>query len=68
MKNNHISKEEIVMNKFLEWTKKPITWGAYLKLSGVCGVLGALLYTISYVLIFRRDIVKKVRNIWKEIC
>lgn len=25
-----------------KWTEKPITWGSYLKLCGICGVIGAL--------------------------
>ena len=40
------------MKKFMEWTKKPITWGSCFKIAGICTAISVLITGITYVVIF----------------
>ena len=40
------------MNK-QKWTEKPVTWGGYLKLSGIVTVIGAI-FSAVYIIAFHR--------------
>ncbi len=43
------------MKRFTEWMNKPITWGGYFKLTGICAVAGAIFSVISCVMVCEPD-------------
>ena len=43
------------MKKFKNWTKKPITWGGYLKLCGVSTAVAVLMCTPVYVSMYKAN-------------
>ena len=44
------------MKNFMEWTKKPITWGGYLKFAGVMALISALISGVTYVVYFWEEV------------
>ncbi|MDD3204213.1 MAG: hypothetical protein PHS74_00540 [Lachnospiraceae bacterium] len=40
------------MKKILGWTKKPVTWGGYLKLCGISAIISMVITAGCYVYIF----------------
>lgn len=41
------------MKKFKNWTKKPITWGGYLKLCGVSTLISVVMMTPFWVSVIK---------------
>ena len=61
------------MKKFMEWTKKPITWGGYFKFAGIMTLIGVLITGATYVVIFWDNILEfcddkldKIKNLRKR--
>lgn len=61
------------MKNFMEWTKKPITWGGYLKFAGVMALISALISGVTYVVYFWEEVTTfftnkfdKVKNLIKR--
>lgn len=39
------------MNRHTNWMDKPVTWGAYFKLAGICTIIGSTIAGIGYILL-----------------
>lgn len=39
------------MNRHANWMDKPVTWGTYLKLTGICALIGTAISVISSVML-----------------
>ena len=46
----------MMLTRFKDWTKKPITWGGYLKFGGICMAISLAFTAVSYVIIFWSEI------------
>lgn len=55
------------MNRHFNWLDKPVTWGAFLKLSGICTAIGAAISGVCCALLMEpawwialKDFVKRL--------
>ena len=39
------------MNRHFNWMDKPITWGAFLALSGICTVVGTVIAAVELIML-----------------
>lgn len=46
-----------------KWSEKPVTWGGYLKLSGVCFVISTLIAACYEIWYFEIHPIKKVKEV-----
>lgn len=51
-----------MLTKLMNWTKKPITWGGYLKFSGICAAISVVTTALTWVYIFRDEVAEFVHN------
>lgn len=49
-----------------DWMNKPMTWGSYWKLAGICSVIGLAITGVSYAVLFKDEIMRWVKNIGKK--
>lgn len=50
-----------------EWSKKPITWGGYAKLCGICWLISVLFYGGIIVYSYFDELKARVESIGKKI-
>lgn len=54
-----------------KWTEKPITWGGYFKLAGVCNVIGMMIAAYYWIAAFDIHPIESIkdaihRRFWKK--
>lgn len=55
------------MNRHFNWMDKPITWGAFLKLSGVATVIGTAISGVWCILLMEPAWWKAVKNFVRRL-
>lgn len=56
-----------MLKKINEWSKKPITWGGYMKLCGVACLISAIFYSGVVVYTYFDELKERVESIGKKI-
>ena len=56
-----------MLTKFIEWTRKPITWGGYLKLCGVGMLISVLTSLVWTIVIYWDGISEKIDGLKDRI-
>ena len=55
------------MNRHFNWMDKPITWGAFLALSGICTVVGTAIAAIELVVFMEPAWWKATKNFVRRL-
>lgn len=55
------------MNRHTNWMDKPVTWGAYLKLSGVCALIGTAISVASCIMLMEPAWWKATRDFVRRL-
>ena len=55
------------MNRHFNWMDKPVTWGGYFKLCGICTVIGTIIAAIEVVVFMEPAWWKATKNVVRRL-
>ena len=55
------------MKKLTKWLNKPVTWGGYAKMVGICYVIGILFAGITWIVYYQPKWYRKFKNLKSKL-
>ncbi len=55
------------MNRHFNWMDKPVTWGGYFKLCGICTVIGTIIAAVEVVVFMEPAWWKATKNFVRRL-